>query len=161
MKRDTVKTLAGLLIIGIIVVATFLYGNAQRQSQLRRDEDAKKQQQAKANDQAKKAQPSASAAPRTSATVAASASNKPAAHTNTAPVQSPMANGIQGNGGAAPKPGQVASAATTTPATGASSALPETGSPVMGVIGVAAIVMMAAVLRRSKRAVFAAARARR
>jgi cobalamin biosynthesis Mg chelatase CobN len=160
MKRDTVKTLAGLLIIGIIVVATFLYGNAQRQSQLRRDEDAKKQQQAKANDQAKKVQPSAAAAPSTSA--AASSSNKTAAH-NTAPVQSPAANGIQGNGGAAPKPGQVASAATTTPATGAGAgaALPETGSPVVGVVGVAAMAAMAIALWRSKRAVFAAARVRR
>ena len=55
MKRDTVKTLAGLIIIGGIVVATFLYGNSQRQAQLAHDQDVKKQQEAKAQEQAKAA----------------------------------------------------------------------------------------------------------
>ena len=44
MKRDSVKTAVGLVIIGGIVVATFLYGNAQRQSQLRQDQAIKTQQ---------------------------------------------------------------------------------------------------------------------
>lgn len=48
MKRDSVKTAAGLAIIVLIVVATFLYGNAQRQSQLRHDQQVKAQQQAAA-----------------------------------------------------------------------------------------------------------------
>jgi hypothetical protein len=41
MKRDTLKTIAGLVIIGLIVVATFLYGNAQRQTQLNHTEQTK------------------------------------------------------------------------------------------------------------------------
>lgn len=44
MKRDSVKTAVGLFIIAGIVVATFLYGNSQRQAQLRRDQDVKDQQ---------------------------------------------------------------------------------------------------------------------
>ena len=55
MKRDSVKTAVGLVIIGGIV-ATFLYGNAQRQSQLRQDQAIKTQQAKEAA-----ASPSASA----------------------------------------------------------------------------------------------------
>lgn len=44
MKRDSVKTAVGLFIIAGIVVATFLYGNSQRQAQLRHDQDVKNQQ---------------------------------------------------------------------------------------------------------------------
>jgi len=63
MKRDTVKTAVGLVIIAGIVVATFLYGNSQRQAQLRHDQDVKNQQ-AKAT----AASPSASASVQPSAT---------------------------------------------------------------------------------------------
>ena len=48
MTRDTVKTILGLVAILLIVGATFLYGNAQHQAQLRHDNDAKKQQVADA-----------------------------------------------------------------------------------------------------------------
>jgi regulatory protein YycH of two-component signal transduction system YycFG len=41
MKRDTLKTIIALVVIGLIVVVTFLYGNSQRQAQLRRDQAAK------------------------------------------------------------------------------------------------------------------------
>jgi len=44
MKRETLKTLAGLIVIVGIVVATFMYGNSQRQAQLKHDQDVKKQQ---------------------------------------------------------------------------------------------------------------------
>src|SRR5258708_4814973 len=104
MKRDTVKTLAGLLVIAVIVVATFMYGNAQRQSQLKHDQDVKRQQDAKSAEQARKAQPVASQAPASSGKQAS----------NTAPVQSPTSNSIQGSAAktTAPavttKPGQVA-----------------------------------------------------
>src|SRR4029078_2296942 len=92
MKRDTVKTLIGLLIIGIIVVATFLYGNAQRQAQLRHDQDVKKQQEAAAGNQTAKTTPEASKS--TASPVS-----------NTAPVKTPASNSIQG--------GQVAGAQVT------------------------------------------------
>ena len=41
MNRDTLKTLLGLLFIGILIVATFLYGNAQHQKQVRQDQTTK------------------------------------------------------------------------------------------------------------------------
>jgi cobalamin biosynthesis Mg chelatase CobN len=169
MKRDTVKTLVGLIIIGLIVVATFVYGSAQRQAQLKHDQEVKKQQAAKnddKNDEPKKAQPSASVKP--GATNTSADSKK---QTGTAPVQSPAASVIQGSAQSqqvpAPKPsttpvtggsGQVAGAETS----GDSSApLPDTGAPVAGLVGFAAIAVMLVALRRSKRAVFAAARSKR
>jgi predicted lipid-binding transport protein (Tim44 family) len=35
MKRDTLRTIAGIIIIGLIILVTFLYGNAQRESKER------------------------------------------------------------------------------------------------------------------------------
>lgn len=43
MNRESLKTLGGILVIGIIVVATFLYGNQQRQEQLRKDQAQQEQ----------------------------------------------------------------------------------------------------------------------
>ncbi|MDB5178920.1 MAG: hypothetical protein JWN01_863 [Patescibacteria group bacterium] len=158
MKGDTAKTLVGLVIIGLIVVATFIYGNAQRQAQLRHDQDVKKQQDAKVTQSTKK---SPSVQPRVSSTPPKQQANG----TATAPVQTPASNTLQGNG-QTPAPtstpvtggtgGQVAGAQTAN-----GTGLPETGSPLTGLIGVTAIVAMLVALRRSKRAVFAAARGRR
>lgn len=66
MKRDSVKTAVGLFIIAGIVVATFLYGNSQRQAQLRHDQDVK-------NEQAK----ATATSPSASATVKPAASPTP------------------------------------------------------------------------------------
>jgi hypothetical protein len=44
MNRDLLKTIGGILIIAAIVVATFLYGNQQRQEQVRRDQALQEQQ---------------------------------------------------------------------------------------------------------------------
>jgi len=155
MNRDTVKTLAGLVIIGVIVVATFLYGNAQRQNQLKHDVSVSKSQ----------AGSSASASPTASASAS---SNTPAASskavTNTAPVQSPASSSLQGGSSAAPSstPAKVAAASpAAVPQTGGVGApLPQTGpaQELAGVIGIAAIATMWLWLRRSQRAVFAAAR---
>jgi len=144
MKRDTVKTLAGLVVIAAIVVATFAYGNAQRQNQLKHDQDVKNQQ-AKATNTL----PSASSTPKPSTSAAPSGSTA----SNTAPVKSPSSNSIQG--------GQVAGTQSNIPqtgGTGANAPLPDTGSPVAGVVGFAAVVTSWLWLRRSKRALFAAAR---
>jgi cytoskeletal protein RodZ len=154
MKRDTLKTFAGLLIIGVIVVATFLYGNAQRQSQLKHDQDVKKQQQATAAD-AKKASPSASAAPTT----------KPSAQANTAPVQSPTNNKLQSPGTptptpkptSTPTPTPAVAGAQTVPVTGGSD-LPDTGAPVAGLVGMVVILGSVVAMRRSKKSLFHAAR---
>ncbi|HEY2003959.1 MAG TPA: hypothetical protein VGH44_02480 [Candidatus Saccharimonadia bacterium] len=152
MKRDTVKTFAGLVVIAGIVVATFAYGNAQRQNQLKHDQDVKNQQ-AKAT-----TLPSASNTPKSSTSTAPSSS----ASANTAPVKSPTANSIQGSQQqSGSTSGQVANAQSNIPqtgGTGASAPLPDTGAPVGGVLGVTAVIGSALALRRSKRALFAAAR---
>jgi LPXTG-motif cell wall-anchored protein len=165
VKRDTVKTLAGLLVIAVIVVATFMYGNAQRQSQLKHDKQVKAQQDAKAAEQARKSQPVTGQS--------AQAAGQPAA--NTAPVQSPSSNSIQGSKpSSTPVPqatGQVAGAQTTPTAGGTAMAnketgtdgdgtdpLPQTGSPLTGVIGATAVLGAAVLLARSKRAMYDAAR---
>jgi len=156
MKRDTVKTFAGLIIIAAIVVATFLYGNSQRQAQLAHDQEVK-QQQAKDTSQAKAAQQAAVA------TTTAQPSN------NTAPVKSPTSNSIQGSATSTPKasptvtasPAVVAGAATTVPvtgATGASAPLPQTGPELGGMLGLGSITAMVVAVRSSRRAMLKSAR---
>lgn len=44
MKRDSVKTGLGLIVIGGIVVATYLYGNQQREAQLKQDQTVRQQE---------------------------------------------------------------------------------------------------------------------
>jgi hypothetical protein len=50
MSKDLIKTIGAVVLIGIIVVATFLYGNQQRQTQLRRDQQAKQEHERKAEE---------------------------------------------------------------------------------------------------------------
>lgn len=171
MKRDTVKTLAGLVVIAVIVIATFIYGNSQRQAQVKQDNNVK-QQDAKAS-----ATPDKSASPLAAAD---SPTPKPATtptpagtSANTAPVESPKSNNLQGGSASTPTPspsksptpspssGAVAGAQTV-PQTGASNQpLPQTGAPnagIAGMIGMTAMVFAAVVVRRSRRAVESAAR---
>jgi len=157
MKRDTVKTLAGLVVIAAIVVATFAYGNAQRQKQIKHDQDVKAQQASKAT-----ALPSASSTAKPSGSAAPTASGTTS---NTAPVKSPTSNPVQGGSQPTSTPatsGQVAGAQTSnipqTGGTGASAPLPDTGSPIEGIVGFAAVVTAWLWLRRSKRALFSAVR---
>lgn len=152
MKSDTIKTVIGLIVIGGIVVATFLYGNAQRQAQLSHDQDVKKQQEAKATPASPEASPSATA----TAT----------AGSNTAPVASPAANSIQGS--ASPTPSATATpavaSASTVPNTGGSGApapLPDTGPELIGLLGMSSIGVMAFGVRRSRKATLKAMRTKR
>lgn len=157
MTRETVKTIAGLIIIAAIVVATFMYGNHQRQAQLAHDQDVKKQQEAKVA-AASTATPTVSVSPTPSASASA----------NTAPVNTPSSNAIQGSaktgGSATPVPATPAPAPTAVPDTGGTAAaapLAETGPPLGGFIGIAAIIGMIIAVRRSSRAMLDAARGKR
>jgi cytoskeletal protein RodZ len=164
--RDTVKTFAGLVIIALIVVATFVYGNSQRQSQLKHDQQVK-QQQASVSGQS----PAASTKPSVAPTVASSAGSQPQSNgSGTAPVESPKANSVQGNGSTiaptpvvTPKPTSIPSPAQVAANTGSTSTapLPQTGSPLGGLIGVAALIGAIVALRHSRQAVLAAARSHR
>lgn len=157
MKRDTLKTLAGLIIIGGIVVATFMYGNAQRKAQLTRDQDVKKQQEAK-NQQ--------SSSPVASATNTPTPASSPTPTNNTAPVQTPGSNNIQGSASPTPTstPKPTASPLATSGAVqgaAAGSNLPETGPELAGMLGLGAITGMVVAVRGSRRAMLDAARSKR
>ena len=151
MRNDVLKTIVGLVIIGVIVVATFMYGNAQREAQQKRDNDLKAQQVAQTS-------PSPSGAPTTSPV----ATTKPV--TNTAAVNSPSPNTLQGGKGTptptttpqqVPATGAGAETATTAqmPQTGPETLVPALATTVVGVL------LM--VWRRSQRALRLAARAMR
>ncbi len=174
MKRDTVKTLAGLLVIAVIVVATFVYGNSQRQAQLKHDQEVKNQEVASGNKT-----PMASSSPQ--ATTSTTPAKSPAA--NTAPVSSPRANSLQGGSIASPSTSPKSSKSpspSSTPSSSASPAqsgavasasepktggsddpLPQTGPSMGDLTGVAAIIFAVVWLRYSKRAVIMASRNRR
>lgn len=153
MQSDLIKTIAGLITIGVIVVATFMYGNAQREAQQRRDQDLKQSQQAVQSS----ASPVASATPAASPKVAASPAS------GTAAVTSPSPNTIQGGkGGAVASPSPTPTPkATTTPVAGASTAaLPETGPELASTIAVGAMVVAFGAYRRSRQAIPMALRMR-
>ncbi|HSH31742.1 MAG TPA: hypothetical protein VK963_03710, partial [Candidatus Saccharimonadales bacterium] len=57
VSKDVLKTAGAILLIGIIVVATFLYGNAQRQEQVRRDQEAQQQQEQRETEEKTAGQP--------------------------------------------------------------------------------------------------------
>jgi hypothetical protein len=97
MKRDSIKTAVGLVIIAGIVVATFLYGNTQRQAQIRHDQDVKNQQ-AKATAASPSASASASASVKPSATPAAklAVADGAASSPTVIPDTGPTENGLIG-----------------------------------------------------------------
>jgi lysozyme family protein len=129
VNRDGLKTIIGLLVIGLIIVATFLYGNHQRQAQLRHDEDLKRQQQkvTQTTPQATKS-PAASTSPQAS-------------------VPSSTPNPIQGQGKvtAAPQTGGTAMTETNT--------TPRTGAGEMAPIALLALIASGVYYRRSRREV--------
>jgi hypothetical protein len=57
---DIIKTVGSVLIIGGIIVATFLYGNRQRVEQARRDAEIRRQQEEKAAQEQATQQPQVS-----------------------------------------------------------------------------------------------------
>ena len=124
MNRDAAKTLAGLAIIGVIVVATFLYGNAQRQAQLKKDEG-------KAGEQVAKVSP----------TVAAKVTVSPSASPRVSPTPTPRPTAS-----VTPVP-----AITHGPVAGASAAMPATGPELVWAAGLAAMVGSFGLWRRSRR----------
>jgi len=174
MKRETLKTLAGLIVIVGIVVATFMYGNSQRQAQLKHDQDVKKQQQAKVAT----VSPSATATPAATATATVTpkatntatptptpkptATPTPQVASNTAPVKSPTSSTLQGSGGSGTTLGTSTTASpVATPAAVGDSNLPQTGPEMVGLLGLSSIGAMAVAVRRSRRAMLNAARSRR
>ncbi len=138
MNRDGIKTVIGLLVIGLIIVATFLYGNHQRQAQLQHDQDLKRQKQDVAQ-----MTPSASTKPAASSSIAPSSKPQPG-------VATPTANVIQGQGS-----GSVTPHSASTTGKGSmtvTDTTPKTGPNALA-SSVAMIALISSVLfyRRSKR----------
>ena len=131
MNRDGVKTVIGLLVIGLIIVATFLYGNNQRQAQLRHDQDLKRLQSV--------SQTSPQTTPKAAPTPSKSTALQPG-------VPAPTSNPIQGRG----------NAVTTAPQTGGtvaagSSSTPKTGPDAIAPIALLALIGAGVYYRRSRR----------
>ena len=130
MNRDGIKTIIGLLVIGLIIVATFLYGNHQRQAQLRHDEDLKRQQTA------------SQTAPQATTTPVMSKTSPQAS------VPSSTPNPIQGQGNAVTVPQTGGSALSTTTTT-----TPRTGADAMVPIALLALIISGVYYVRSRREV--------
>lgn len=130
MNRETIKTIAGLLIITAIVVATFLYGNAQRQAQQSRNKNVAKQTTSASPGRSVKASPKPSV----------KATPTPAPKPSMAPTPAPTKLG--GAGGT----GSVAGAA----------AMPTTGPSNVPILGAAALGIIYVVYRRTRQQVVAA-----
>lgn len=123
MKNDTLKTIGAIIVIGLIIVATFLYGNKQRQDQLRHNQQI-------SQDNNGGAKTSTDTKPATTDTN--STNQAPAGAT--APVQKPTQT--------------VTPAPAATPAT---SATPDTGpGNVYGVVGLSLAVGLYAIYRGQK-----------
>ncbi|MEO7617348.1 MAG: hypothetical protein ABIS59_00740 [Candidatus Saccharibacteria bacterium] len=129
MNRDGLKTIIGLLVIGLIIVATFLYGNHQRQAQLRHDEDLKRQQQ-----KVTQTTPQATTSP--------AASTSPQAS-----VPSSTPNPIQGQGKVTTAP----QAGGTAMSTSTNSTTPRTGAGEMAPVALLALIASGVYYRRSRR----------
>lgn len=161
LTKEVLKTIGAIALISVIVVGTFLYGNKQRQEQVRRDQEIRQQQQ--------QASPAGSdqVAQQNSAPEQ-SGGDKPA--TGTAPVQRPSDSGnlnqqqrtqqenlARKDQSAADKPAQLAqNQPATQPGTGGSAGLPEAGSEHV-LLPLMAIAVLYGINRRSKQAVKQAA----
>ena len=129
MNRDVLTTIGGLVLVGVIVVATFLYGNQQRQSQLRHNQTA-----------ARQSQPAAKTPTATS--------SSPTATSQQPGVEKPSSNNqttLQGGSTTQPVVPSSGSTPAETPKTG--------GSGVLYVIGATLIVMLYRMHRQSRLAV--------
>jgi hypothetical protein len=135
VNRDGVKTIIGLLVIGLIIVATFLYGNSQRQAQLRQDQDIKKQGDFKVTQ----------ATPQTTPSTTTST-------TSQASVPSPTANPIQGQG----TKKQGTTPLVTDSSTHTVTTTPKTGPSAFAPLAILALLAAGLYYRRSRRELIAA-----
>jgi cytoskeletal protein RodZ len=68
VSKDTLKTIGGLVVIVLIIVGAFLYGDAQHNNQVRQDQNAKQSAQSPATTQVGQAPAKPSGAPQPSST---------------------------------------------------------------------------------------------
>lgn len=141
MSRDILKTVIAVVVVAVVILATFLYGNAQRVAK------EKKTQQLQTEQTVAKSSP----AP-TATTKIISGNNS-----GTSAVKSPEANSLQGGKTPSPKPAASPSGAGVV-AGGSTTNMPQTGPEAFGFLGAGVTVLAAASLRRSRRSLHRALR---
>jgi cytoskeletal protein RodZ len=147
MNRDVLTTVGGLVLVGIVVVATFLYGNEQRQAQLRRDQTAQRQSQQQSKNQSTPKASSVSTSSGSSNTATAT-SSQPAVQKPSSSNQTTLQGGSPSSTASSPVPSS-GSGPAETPRTGSSS--------ILYVFGATLMVVLYQVYRRSRTAVAQAA----
>lgn len=134
MRREVVTTIAGLILVALVVVATFLYGNSQREKQQTAGQNTEQEQ--KQQEQAAKEAEQKQAEEKQKAEAAKQAEQQKQA--------------------AAQKQAQVNAQAAAQPRTGSQQAapvatkMPDAGGEVAGVTGAAASIYVLHLYRRSK-----------
>lgn len=137
MNREVLTTVGGLLVVGIVVVATFLYGNHQRQNQMHASQTSQHQPQA--------AKPTPSPTPAaTTPGTGSTPAQQPAAQKPSSSNQTTLQGGKSSGSSPAAKPAPMPAA---TPATGS--------SPLPAAIATL-LVVMAGAYRKSRRSLYRA-----
>lgn len=151
-RRDLFATLGGLLLVAAVVVATFLYGNQQRQNQQAKEQQTKEQQaQQQSNEVAKSdekptaAQPAASDQSQSSAKDSTTGASP---DSNTAPVAV--------GGGAGAETAQPATGATQQITPPGVTRTPEAGSALSTSLGTVALLTAATLYVRSRKSYISA-----
>lgn len=140
MRREVVATIAGLILVALVVVATFLYGNSQREKQQtagqNTEQGQKQQEQAAKEAEQKKAEEQKQAEEKQKAEAAKKAEQQKQV--------------------AAQKQAQANAQAAAQPRTGSQQAapvatkMPDAGGEVAGVVGAAVSIYALHLYRRSK-----------
>lgn len=151
MRRDVVATIGGLILVALVVVGTFLYGNSQREKQ---DSQGQKQEQQKQNQQTeqqkqeeKQKEQQAQAQKKAQEQQQANEAKQKAAEQQAAQQKAAQQQAASQN-----KP-------ATVPQTGATAPMPETGGELLYIAGAAMTIYAVHLYRRSRMRLNAAARA--
>lgn len=149
MRRDVVATIGGLILVALVVVGTFLYGNSQREKQQSQGQNQEQQQQAQQTEQQKQDEQKAAQqneeAKKAQEKQAKEAEQK-AAQQQTAQQQ---AAASQNKPASQPQTGSSAQAAP----------MPAAGGEILYIAGAAITIYVAHLYRRSRLSLSAAAKA--
>ena len=128
MNREVLTTIGGLIVVGAVVVATFLYGNHQHQADLRHDQDVQRQQQAQQSEQKSASQQSGSSG----------SSQQPAVQKPSSDNQTALQGGQK-------------STATIQTSQPTPTETPKTGGSTSGIVGALAMAVAGELYRRSRK----------
>lgn len=152
MRRDVVATIGGLILVALVVVGTFLYGNSQREKQESQGQNQEQQKQTEQTEQQKqdqqKAEEQAQAQKKAQEQQQANEAKQKAAQQQAAQQKAAQQQAASSQN----KP-------ATVPQTGASAPMPETGGELFYIAGAAMTIYAVHLYRRSRMSLNAAAKA--